>query len=105
MITSDGGLTAAEVADRVSRGAVNRVDEATSRPLKQIIRANVVTRFNAVLGSLLVAVLVFGQWQDGLFGLLLVANSLIGIIQEVRAKRTLDRLAVLNAPLARVMLA
>ena len=61
------------------------------------------TRFNAILGTMFVLILVFGAAQDGLFGFVLVANALIGIVQEWRAKRTLDRLAVLSAPHARVV--
>ena len=66
------------------------------------MRANVFTRFNAILGAMLAVILVVGPIQDGTFGLVLVANSLIGIVQEMRAKRTLDQLAVLSAPRARV---
>ena len=99
-VTTSTGLTAAEVAKRVAAGKVNRVDEQTSRPLSSIIRANVLTRFNAILGVLFVAVLAVGSPADALFGLVVVWNALIGIVQELRAKRTLDRLAVLNAPRA-----
>ena len=67
------------------------------------MRANVFTRFNAILGAMFAVILVVGPIQDALFGLVLVANALIGIVQEVRAKRTLDQLAVLNAPIARVV--
>ena len=97
------GLTAAQVAERVAAGKVNRVDKQTSRPLSAIIRSNVFTRFNAILGVLFVAVLAVGSPADALFGLVVVWNALIGIVQELRAKRTLDRLAVLNAPSARVV--
>ena len=97
------GLTAAQVAERVAAGQVNRVDEQTSRSLSAIIRANVLTRFNAILGVLFAAVLVVGSPADALFGLVIVWNAAIGIIQELRAKRTLDRLAVLNAPRATVV--
>ena len=97
------GLTADQVAERVAAGKVNRVDKQTSRPLSAIIRSNVLTRFNAILGALFVAVLAVGSPADALFGLVVVWNALIGIVQEVRAKRTLDRLAVLNAPSARVV--
>ena len=61
------------------------------------------TRFNAILGTMLAVILVVGPIQDATFGVVLVANTLIGIVQEVRAKRTLDALAVLNAPRARVL--
>jgi len=97
------GLTAADVTDRVTRGQTNRSGERTSRSFGEILRANVFTRFNFILGTLLAAILVTGQLQDALFGIVLVGNSLIGIVQEVRAKRTLDHLAVLNAPRARVI--
>jgi cation-transporting ATPase E len=101
--TGPEGLTAAEVADRERRGLVNAAGERTSRSLREIARANIFTRFNAILGTLFVLILVFGESQDALFGIVLVTNALIGIVQEWRAKRTLDRLAVLSAPSARVV--
>jgi cation-transporting ATPase E len=96
-------LTAGEVAERTARGEVNDVGERTSRTLTEIIRANVLTRFNAILGTMLVLILVFGSPTDGLFGLVIVINSLIGIVQELLAKRKLDQLAVLSAPTARAV--
>jgi cation-transporting ATPase E/undecaprenyl-diphosphatase len=96
------GLNASEVAERRRRGEVNYVTRRTSRSLGEIVRANVFTRFNALLGSLCAVVLLTGPWQDALFGGVLVANSLIGIVQEWRAKRALDRLALLQQPRARV---
>jgi cation-transporting ATPase E len=101
--TPPTGLTAAAVADRVTRGLTNGGAERTSRSYGEIVRANVLTRFNAILGTMLAVILVVGQPQDGLFGIVLVANALIGIIQEIRAKRKLDSLAVLSAPTARVV--
>jgi len=92
------GLTDAEVAERVGSGRVNRAPGRTSRSLWAIVRANVFTRFNAILGSLLVVILTVGPLQDALFGVVLVANTGIGIYQEWRAKRTLDRLSLLTAP-------
>jgi len=97
------GLSAAEVADRVARGLVNDVPEAPTRTYGQIVRANVVTRFNLLLGSLLAVILAVGPIQDALFGIVLVANTLLGIIQEVRAKWTLERLELVNAPRATVL--
>ena len=97
------GLTAEEVSARVRGGQTNASGERTSRSFAEILRANIVTRFNFILGILLAAILAVGQLQDALFGIVLVSNSLIGIVQEVRAKRTLDQLAVLNAPRARVV--
>jgi cation-transporting ATPase E len=69
----------------------------------EILRANLLTRFNFILGSLLIVILSVGQLQDALFGIVLIANALIGIVQELRAKVTLDRLAVLSAPRVRVI--
>jgi cation-transporting ATPase E len=101
--TPPEGLSDAEVAARVGRGQTNESGQRTSRTFGEILRANVFTRFNAILGVLLVAILSVGQPQDALFGIVLVGNALIGIVQELRAKRTLDRLAVLNAPRASVI--
>jgi cation-transporting ATPase E len=97
------GLSSAEVRDRVERGLVNDVPQAPSRTFRQIIRANVVTRFNILLGSLLAVILVVGPLQDALFGIVLVSNAMIGIVQEIRAKRTLERLELVNAPRANVL--
>jgi cation-transporting P-type ATPase E len=102
-VTSEHGLTAAEVAERVLAGKVNVADTRTSRTFGEILRANVLTRFNAILGTMWVLIIVFGDARDGLFGFVLVFNTLIGVVQEWRAKRTLDRLAVLSAPLACVV--
>ncbi|MEU8382059.1 HAD-IC family P-type ATPase [Streptosporangium sp. NPDC048865] len=92
----DRGLTSAEVAERVAAGQVNDVRRRSSRSVSAIIRANVLTLFNGVIGVLWVLIMIFGEWQDGLFGLVIVANAGIGIVQELRAKRTLDRLAIVN---------
>ena len=101
--TPSTGLTAADVAARAARGQTNASGEHASRSVAEILRANIFTRFNFILGALLVAILAVGQLRDALFGIVLVSNSLIGIVQELRAKRTLDRLAVLSAPRARVV--
>lgn len=97
------GLTADEVLARERAGQTNDAHEETSRSLKDILRANILTRFNALLLALFVVVLVVGSPVDGLFALVIVINSAIGIFQEVRAKRTLDRLAILHAPVALVL--
>jgi cation-transporting ATPase E len=97
------GLTSAEVAERVATGRANDVPSAPTRTVTQIVRANVLTRFNALLGAMLVVILLVGQFRDALFGFVLIANTSIGIVQELRAKRTLDRLSVLTAPKARVL--
>lgn len=102
-VTSESGLTASEVRQRLDAGQTNAVEETTSRTVGEIVRANVLTRFNAILSVLAVAVLATGRFGDAMFAVVLVLNALIGIGQEVRAKRTLDRLALLHAPTARVV--
>src|SRR5881409_435634 len=97
------GLTSAEIAERVAACRANDVPSAPTRTVTQIVRANLFTRFNALLGAMLVVILLVGQFRDALFGFVLIANTLIGIVQELRAKRTLDRLSVLTAPKARVL--
>lgn len=90
------GLTGAEVADRVERGLVNDVPVRSSRSLAEIVRANVLTRFNAIIGVLWVIMLFVAPIQDSLFGFVILANTGIGIVQEWRAKQTLDSLAVIG---------
>ncbi|HWB37802.1 MAG TPA: HAD-IC family P-type ATPase, partial [Rugosimonospora sp.] len=101
-VTATAGLSAAEAARRLAAGQGNRVAERSSRSLASIVRANVLTRFNAIIGVLLVVVLVFGHLQDALFGLVILVNSAVGIVQELRAKRTLDGLALLERVPVRV---
>src|SRR6266496_3785473 len=101
--TPPAELSSGQVAERVSRGLTNAGGEHTSRSVAHILRANILTRFNLILGVLLAVILAVGQPQDALFGVVLVTNALIGIGQELRAKRTLDRLAVLSAPRVRVI--
>lgn len=88
---------------RVERGLTNRVPDTTSRSLWQIFRANVFTLFNAIVGTSFLLLLLLGQWQDALFGLAAVCNAVIGVFEEYKAKKSLDRLAVLDAPHARVL--
>ncbi|CCQ17698.1 putative cation transporter ATPase P-type [Rhodococcus sp. AW25M09] len=99
----DHGLTEADVARLTAEGKSNDVPARASRSVRDIVRGNVFTRINAILGVLLIIVLSTGSVIDGMFGLLIVANSGIGIIQEIRAKRTLDRLAIVgqNTPQVR----
>ncbi|WP_338671996.1 HAD-IC family P-type ATPase [Streptomyces sp. SCSIO 30461] len=91
-----GGLTAAGVAERVARGEINDVPLRSSRSTADIIRGNVFTRFNALIGVLWVIMFIVAPFQDTLFGFVIVANTGIGIIQELRAKKTLDGLAVIG---------
>ena len=101
--TRPDGLTSDEVARRIAAGRTNATSVRTSRSIAEIVRTNVFTVFNGLLAALVVLVLTTGLWQNALFGVVVVVNSAFGIGQELRAKRTLDRLAVLNAPRARIV--
>jgi cation-transporting P-type ATPase E len=90
------GLTDAEVAHRLAEGKSNAVPRRATRSIAAIVRANVFTRINAILGVLLIIVLMTGSVINGLFGLLIIANSVIGMVQEIRAKQTLDKLAIIG---------
>jgi len=74
------GLSAADVAERMAAGQVNDQGRQPTRMTGEILLANVATRFNAILGGLFVVIAIVGPVQDGLFGLVLVANSAIGIV-------------------------
>ena len=89
------GLTSAQIAERVQAGQVNVTTMASSRSVEEIVRANILTRFNLLVGCLVAVVLVIGPIQDAVFGLVMVINSAVGIIQELRAKRALDDLSLL----------
>ncbi len=102
-MATPNGLSAAEVADRRARGLTNDVPATNTRTYGQILATNLFTRFNFLLGGLLAVMLVVGPLNDALFGGVLIANALVGIVQEVRAKRTLDRLTILSAPRALVV--
>ncbi|HXD53941.1 MAG TPA: HAD-IC family P-type ATPase [Solirubrobacteraceae bacterium] len=94
------GLSEQEAAERQVGG--RSTARASSRSYATIVRANVFTVFNGILGGFGAVTLIFGDWRDALFLAVVVANATIGITQEVRAKRSLDRLALLVAPRARV---
>src|SRR5579859_6381559 len=97
------GLDQAQVRARVQAGLVNTAPPMPGRTVGQILRANMLTRFNAILGAMFVVVLVVGPVQDALFGAVLVVNTGFGVVQELRAKRELGRLAILTAARARVI--
>src|SRR3954453_14497486 len=96
------GLTSAEAARRLAERG-EREPAASSRSYASIVRENTLTLFNLILGAFGVALLVTGQFADMLFVLIMLVNATIGIVQEVRAKQQLDRLALLVAPRARVL--
>jgi cation-transporting ATPase E len=97
------GLSEAEVGERRAAGLSNTLPNDTGRSFARILQANLFTLFNAIAGGSFLLLLTLGYWQDALFGFFLIANVLIGVAQEFRAKLTLSRLAVLNAPRARVL--
>ncbi len=92
------GLGNDEVAERIARGQTNAVDQPTSRSISGILRENVLTLFNGILTACFVVIVIVGDVGDGFFFGVVVINALIGIVQEVRAKAVLDRLALLSAP-------
>jgi cation-transporting P-type ATPase E len=97
------GLTQIQVEERVREGRVNAVPDAPVRTLGEIVRANVFTPINGIIGTLFVLVLIAGHPQDAVFAFVILSNAVIGIVQELRARKTLNELAVLNAPKARVV--
>ncbi|ATU20978.1 HAD-IC family P-type ATPase [Bifidobacterium choerinum] len=94
---SERGLTAAQVEDRIERGQTNAVASSTSRSLADIVRANVFTLFNGIILTAMVMVLIAGSWKDAVFGFVIIINTGIGIVTELRAKYTLDKLSILVA--------
>ncbi|MGV9800128.1 HAD-IC family P-type ATPase, partial [Mycobacterium sp. NPDC003449] len=90
------GLSDADVEQRIAEGKTNDVPTRAARSVSDIVRGNVFTRINAILGVLFVIVMSTGSVINGAFGLLIIANSAIGIIQELRAKQTLDKLAIVG---------
>src|SRR5690349_1831180 len=98
----DPGLSAAEVTERVAAGRTNAYTADSSRSAWNIVRANVFTLFNGIVFACFFVLFLVGRWQDALFGFAAFANSIIGCYQEFRAKAALDKLALLNAPQARV---
>jgi len=96
------GLSSGEAA-RLLAARPSARKTRSSRSYWSIVRSNVFTVFNAILAFFGGVTLAFGSWQDALFLGILVANTLIGIVQEVRAKRALDRLSALVVPTATVL--
>ncbi|KIP51399.1 HAD-IC family P-type ATPase [Leucobacter komagatae] len=102
-VETRSGLSSAEAAERLRDGKGNAAPDGSTRSLWAILSANVFTLFNGIVFTGFALLLVLGRWQDALFGLPALFNTVIGVVQEYNAKRTLDRLAVLNAPSARVL--
>ena len=100
----DPGLTEEEAIRRRARGLGNRLPPATGLTYREIVRENVLTFINGVIFLLCVALLALGQWSDALVSIAVIGvNVLVGVAQEIRAKRVLDRIAVLARPKATVL--
>jgi cation-transporting ATPase E len=97
------GLDRDEVAERVRAGLVNLLPDESSRSLGSILRVNLFTVFNGVVAASTVVLVVLGDWQDAIFSIAALANLLIGVVQQFRAKLLLDSLALINTPVARVL--
>lgn len=91
------GLTSKEVVQRIESGQSNAVKTSTSRSVRDIVRANVFTLLNGIIFAAMVLVLITGSWRDAVFGFVIIINTGIGIVTELRAKRTLDKLSILVA--------
>lgn len=92
------GLTAEEVKKRVDEGKTNYVSKKTTRSIWYILRTNLITYFNVIVIGSFTVLFVLGQWKDALFGLAAIANVIIGVTQEYRSKRLLDKLVLLHSP-------
>lgn len=97
------GLSQEQVAEKIALGQTNLDTLGSSRSLAEIARANVFTLFNAVVGGAFVLMLALGQFKDALFGIIVILNIAIGVIQELRTKLTLDRLSILSQSPSRVI--
>ncbi|HEU4906910.1 MAG TPA: cation-translocating P-type ATPase [Solirubrobacterales bacterium] len=98
---AERGLSSAEAAKRLRK--LGSPPDTSSRSISSIVAGNVFTLFNAIIGGFFVLILSLGLFADAVFGLIAIVNSYIGIRQELKAKKTLDELAVLVAPHAKVM--
>ena len=91
------GLSARDVTERQADGRGNAMKTSSSRSVKDIIRANVFTLFNGIILGAMLLVLITGSWKDAVFGFVIIVNTGIGIVTELRSKRTLDKLSILVA--------
>src|SRR5688572_20080380 len=95
------GLSSAEAARRLAQ--LGEPEPPNTRSVSSIVAANVFTLFNAIIGVFFILILSLGLWADAIFGFIAAINSYIGIRQELKAKQTLDQLALLVAPRAQVI--
>ena len=92
------GLSAAEAAQRMERGEGNRMQHTTGTTVRQILRSNLLTYFNLILLIITTLLCLVGSFRNLTFLPIVLGNLLIGIIQELRAKHTLDKMSLLHAP-------
>lgn len=97
------GLTSEQVEEYRERGWTNEAVAPPSKDVKEIIKSNTFTYFNLIFSIIALLLIIVGSFRDLTFLPIIIANTLIGIIQEIRAKKTLDELSVLNAPKAKVI--
>jgi cation-transporting ATPase E len=97
------GLTSSEVKQRIKEGKVNHIPKTPSRTIPQIIRANLFTRFNAINFVLAAVIILAGSPKNAIFVGVIIVNTLIGVVQEVKAKRTLEKLSVISMAHAKVL--
>ena len=97
------GLTSEEVKQRIKEGKVNHIPKTPSRTIPQIIRANLFTRFNAINFILAAVIILAGSLKNAIFVGVIIVNTLIGVIQEVKAKYTLEKLSVISMAHAKVL--
>ena len=92
------GLSEVEVKERVSKGLTNKTDLSSGKTTKEIIVSNAFTYFNLIFLVIAILLCVVGSFRNPTFLPLVIANTLVGIIQELRAKKTIEKMSLLNAP-------
>lgn len=97
------GLTDAEVAQRVEQGLTNHTDISTDKTTKEIVVSNVFTYFNLIFLVITILLIAVGSFRNLTFLPIIIGNTVIGIVQELRAKKTLEKMSLLNAPHADVI--
>ena len=97
------GLSSREVEDRIQRGLDNVQVNSSTRTVKEIVKENVFTYFNLIFTVLGILLVIVGSFKDLSFMLIVLANTVIGIAQEIRSKQTLDKLKLLKMPKSHVV--
>ena len=97
------GLTAAEVNARIEAGKINIADDSSDRTTGKIIRDNLLTYFNLIFLVITILLIMVGSFRNLTFLPIIIGNTVIGIVQEIRAKKTLEKMSLLNAPHADVI--